>query len=280
MNIKKNYANPTNYGTERGKERIKYLVYHYTANDGDSDEANAKYFHDRIVKASAHYFVDNDSITMSVPENMIAFSVGGKRLNSKGGTLNGICTNTNSISIELCDSKKNGKYDFTTNTLKQAIELGQDIMKRYNIPIERVVRHYDVTGKICPKPFVDDINYWNSFKSRLISQTITTPEKTSGLDSDYIKRVQGCLNITKTGIPTETTLKLCPVVKYGSKGEIVRLLQQRLISLRISVGDKYADGKSGNDTVKAIKEFQSRYKLSETGIFDKDDWTVLLSLPE
>lgn len=279
MKIKTNYAHPKNYGVERGKDRIKYLVYHYTANDGDSDEANAKYFHDRIVKASAHYFVDNDSITQSVPENMIAFSVGGKKLNS-GGYLNGICTNTNSISIELCDSKKNGRYDFTENTLEQAIELGKAMMDKYNIPIERVVRHYDVTGKICPRPFVEDVGYWITFKGRLIDSVKTTPSYSIKLDNDYIKRVQTCVKTTVNGIPTVATVNACPVVKRGSKGEIVKLLQQRLISLRISVGDSGADGKAGEDTELAIKEFQNKYRLPVTGIFDKDDWSMLLGLPE
>ena len=279
MNIKKNYANPKNYGVERGKDRIKYLVYHYTANDGDSDEANAKYFQSRILKASAHYFVDDDSITMSVPENMIAFSVGGGRLNS-GGILNGICTNTNSISIELCDSKKNGKYDFTSNTLKQAIELGRDIMKRYNIPIERVVRHYDVTGKNCPRPFVENVAYWNAFKSSLISESIKEPTTSTKLDTDYIKRVQKCVKATQTGVPDTATINACPVVKRGSKGEIVKLLQQRLISLRISVGKYNADGSAGGDTIVGIETFQRQYGLPVTEKFDKDDWNKLLNLPE
>lgn len=166
MNIKKNLANSANYGGTRNK--IEYIVIHYTANDGDTDEANANYFKNNIVKASAHYFVDDDSITLSVPENRIAYSVGGaKYSNTKGGSYHGKCTNTNSISVELCDTKRNGKYDFTETTLNNAAELVKDLITRYNIPIQNVIRHYDVTGKICPKLFVENETEWNNFKSRL-----------------------------------------------------------------------------------------------------------------
>ena len=76
--IKVNLANPANYGGKRSK--IEYIVMHYTANDGDSDEGNGNYFHNNVVNASAHYFVDGDSITQSVPDNYVAWSVGGKNI--------------------------------------------------------------------------------------------------------------------------------------------------------------------------------------------------------
>lgn len=76
--LKKNLANKNNYGGRRNTAAIKYIVIHYTGNDGDSDEANANYFRRNIVKASAHYFVDDDSVTQSVPDDYVAWSVGGK----------------------------------------------------------------------------------------------------------------------------------------------------------------------------------------------------------
>lgn len=168
MNINRHIANKANYGEHRSTSQIKYLVYHYTANDGDTDEANANYFKNNIVEASAHYFVDDNSITQSVPDDYVAWSVGGsKYANTNGGKFHGICTNYNSISIELCDNVRNGVYDFTPNTLNNAVELGRMLMKKYNIPLDRVIRHYDVTGKICPKPFVDNERAWIEFKKRL-----------------------------------------------------------------------------------------------------------------
>ena len=147
-------ASNRNYGAWRNTNVIKYIVMHYTANDGDSDTANANYFQNNIVKASAHYFVDDDSITRSVPDNYVAWSVGGGKLNdcaqTGGGKLNGICTNTNSISVEMCDTVRDGRIDVSNKTLKNAVWLVRGLMQKYNVPIDRVVCHFDVTGKRCP----------------------------------------------------------------------------------------------------------------------------------
>lgn len=176
MNIKTNLASSDNYGGVRQTSNIKYIVIHYTGNDGDSDEANANYFKTGCRNSSAHYFVDNDSITQSVMDNVVAWSVGGRKYadcyKTGGGTFYGKCTNDNSISIELCDSVKNGKYDFTENTLKQAAELTRYLMDKYNVPLSNVIRHFDVTGKICPLPMVREPKQWTEFKARL-SENLT-----------------------------------------------------------------------------------------------------------
>ena len=169
-----------NFGNMRSTSTIKYIVIHYTANDGDTAAGNANYFKSRIVEASAHYFVDDKSIFQSVPENFVAWSVGGKKYSScattGGGKWYGKCTNSNSISIELCDVVKNGKNDFTETTLANAAELVRSLMKKYNVPIENVIRHFDVVGKICPKPFVEDAKAWKNFKERLDDEMVTNEE--------------------------------------------------------------------------------------------------------
>ncbi len=179
MILKTKWANANNYGGVRKK--ITYIVIHYTANDGDSDEANGNYFHNNIVHASAHYFVDGDSVTQSVPDQAVAWSVGGKKysntMQTGGGKWYGKCTNNNSISVELCDEVRNGKYDFSKATLDQAVALVRMLMKKYEIPIENVIRHFDVTGKRCPKPFVEDGQAWQRFKKRLIAEDTEEAEE-------------------------------------------------------------------------------------------------------
>lgn len=168
--LKTDIANKGNYGGKRDIGIIKYIVVHYTANDGDTDEGNANYFQNHLVRASAHYFVDDDSATQSVPDNYVAWAVGGTRysnhLQTGGGKFYGLCTNNNSISVELCDTVKNGSYGFTEDTMSNAIELIKRLMKLYHIDINRVIRHFDVTGKNCPAPFIDS-TAWKSFKARL-----------------------------------------------------------------------------------------------------------------
>ena len=133
MNLVKILANRINYGNKRNTNNIKWLVIHYTANDGDSAKGNGNYFKNNKPKASAHYFVDDNVIVNSVPDNYTAYSVGGKKYNNNGGKYYGVCTNSNSISIELCDTQRNGKSDLSEKTRKNAIELARHLCKKYKI---------------------------------------------------------------------------------------------------------------------------------------------------
>lgn len=195
VDIKIKTANRNNYGGKRNIADIKYIVIHYTANDGDTDEGNGNYFANNIVGASAHYFVDDDSITRSVPDDYIAWAVGGNKYKyTKGAAFFGKCTNADSISVELCDIKKNGVYDFTEATMKNAADLVKLLMKKYTVPVERVIRHYDVTGKVCPKPFVDDEKAWKEFKERLVDNMEKRYNKISELPTWAKPTIQKLVN--------------------------------------------------------------------------------------
>lgn len=220
VQIKNNLANRNNYGEKRSTKNIKYIVVHYTANDGDTDEANGNYFKNNIVKASAHYFVDDNSITQSVPDDYVAWSVGGKKYpNTSGGSLYGICNNANSISVELCDCKKNGKYDFTEKTLKNAADLIIALMKKYNISANNVIRHYDVTGKVCPLPFVEDKKAWGNFKERLDEEMVEQSKVIVDGKEIAVKR------ILKDGTNYIAVRDIAKAVGYeiGNKGNIATL---------------------------------------------------------
>ena len=164
--IKEQLANSGNYGGSRNASQIRYLVYHYTGNDGDSAANNAAYFRRNIVKASAHYFVDDTTVWRSVPDLKVAWSVGGSKYAN--------ITNTNSISIEMCDTIRNGVYQASESTLVNAAELGRELMEKYGIPIENVYRHFDVTGKHCPSYLVN-AQKWAEFKKRLEVTMDNTP---------------------------------------------------------------------------------------------------------
>lgn len=154
MEIKQLHANAGNYGPARNARAIKYIVIHYTGNDGDTAENNVRYYASTVVKSSAHYFVDANSIYQSVPDLHTAWAVGGRKYPScpqtGGGTLYNICRNTNSISIELCDAKRDGTYAPAPETVTAALKLTRSLMAKYNVPQKNVIRHFDVTGKLCP----------------------------------------------------------------------------------------------------------------------------------
>lgn len=163
-------CHPRNRGGTRPASAIRYLVFHYTGNDGDRAANNAYYYRDNVVKASAHYFVDDKTIIQSVEDLGIAWAVGGKKWadcpETGGGTLFLTANNYNTLSIELCDTRRNGQLMATEETLELAAKLGRALMEKYDIPPERVIRHFDVSGKHCPAYFMDD-KKWAAFKGRL-----------------------------------------------------------------------------------------------------------------
>ena len=163
-------ANYKNYNhIVRTKTGIKYIVLHYTANDGDTARNNLEYYHREPVQKSAHFFVDKTEVCCSVPWYNAAYHCGGSKYKySAGGSLYGKCMNNNSIGIEMCSKKDaKGNYYIPEETQRRAAEFTARLMKEYNVPIERVVRHYDVTGKNCPWPMVDKVK-WDEFKKMVL----------------------------------------------------------------------------------------------------------------
>ena len=171
-------CNAKNYQQGRSMP-IEYIVVHYTAGGGDTARGNANYFANNAVKTSAHYFVDGKEYVQSVPEDDTAWHCGGGLQGKNGHSFYKKCMNSNSIGVEIC-SKYNGNYDadrkannlkfekfyFKEQALKNAADLIKNIMLRRNIPITKVIRHYDVTGKICPAPMISE-SEWKRFKQMI-----------------------------------------------------------------------------------------------------------------
>lgn len=171
MSIKQVPANAGNVGGSRSASAIKYIVIHYTGNDGDTAAANAKYYANTVVKTSAHYFVDAKEIVQSVPDLRVAWAVGGNKYASckqtGGGKLYGKCTNTNSISIEICDAVRDGVHKPAPETVTAVLDLTRELMKKYNVPAANVIRHFDVTGKLCPAYWTSDAVWHSEFWDKL-----------------------------------------------------------------------------------------------------------------
>lgn len=152
-------AHSSNYQKGRSAT-IQWIVVHYTANDGDTSMNNANYFQGANRKASAHYFVDENAVTQSVRDSDTAWHCG-------ASTYYNACRNANSIGIEMCSDIINGKYVITEQTVERTVDLVRMLMQKYNIPVSRVCRHYDVTHKECPEPWVRNPQLWEDFKKRL-----------------------------------------------------------------------------------------------------------------
>lgn len=238
--MKTNIANKNNYGNKRSLSVIEYIVIHYTANDGDTDESNGRYFRDYAVDASAHYFVDDDSVTQSVPDDYVAWHCGGGLQGSGGHTFHKKCMNTNSIGIEICDDVKNGVVYPSQKTIDNAIALTKMLMKKYNVPASKVIRHYDVTGKICP-------GYWCG-----------NAEKERKWKTEFWNKISGELSAAD-----EPEVKNYLMV--GDTGSDVKKMQESLIKLGYSCGVYGADADFGSGTEDALKRFQKDNGLSVDG---------------
>ena len=125
--------------------------------------------------ASAHYIVGHDGkVYQSVEDGDIAWHCGAQKY------VHPECRNSNSIGIEMAVRKKDSStllasdpdWYFEPATEQAAQELVREKMQEYGIPAENVLRHYDVTGKICPSPYVTNGEAWQAFKAGLVE-----PEK-------------------------------------------------------------------------------------------------------
>ena len=146
--------------TKSPNRKIKYLAIHYTAG-GSSAAGRALHMKDSWEKsrrASADYGVDDRDMVQFNPDprNYKCWSVGDKKAEHVNCPDGG---NANTISIEICSSLKKGftptkpnheGWYFTDAALNNGLRLARILMEKYNIPIENVVRHYDISGKLCP----------------------------------------------------------------------------------------------------------------------------------
>lgn len=140
-----------------GGNVVKYIVLHATGNQTDSDEGNANYFCTGARGASAHDFVDDDSITQVVLDKNCSWHCG------DGKNAYGI-NNRNSIGIEMCETN----WQISAATTNNTIDLVKLKMVEHGVPIENVVRHYDASRKSCPEPWMpNNWALWYAFKERL-----------------------------------------------------------------------------------------------------------------
>lgn len=228
--------------SSRGGESIKYIVLHYTGNKGDNARNNALYFSRGSRGASAHYFVSDALIYQVVEDDRAAWSVG------DGYGRYGI-TNANSINVEMC-CWIDGTVSETTEA--NTVELVKYLMKKHNIDINHVVRHYDASRKYCPNW---SNTRWNNFKDKLVDKVINNENK---------KEEGKLLKVMKY-----------KVVSLGATGSHVYALQGLLTSLGYNVNG--IDGRCGYGMVRAIKQFQADNGLAVDGSFGPASWTCLLS---
>lgn len=157
---------------------IRAIIIHWTANlnRGANAMANRNYFNSlhydaqgNVIYASAHFIVDSQSIVQCLPENEVGFHVGAKpfKYTATAKRIMDTSTSPNSVTIgiEMCVNS-DGNFDITR---AQTIELTRMLAKKYSISRENVLRHFDITGKDCPRMMLDN-TVWNSFLDEVFTE--------------------------------------------------------------------------------------------------------------
>ena len=155
-------AKPISYGGTRALSSVKYIVLHYTAGNGDTAMAECRYFANGNTRsAGAHYFVGQaGDVVQSIPINRTAWSVGGNPWANTPHPYYGKCTNSNSVSIEMCDQLKKDASTAQRNAVRELISY----IKSQCPNATTIIRHYDVTGKTCPARYIDNAK-WTELKN-------------------------------------------------------------------------------------------------------------------
>ena len=178
MKIKDMLITPNKYSRPQTKlNKVDRILVHWVANAGSTAENNARYFDGlKIGKkngsggytyASAHYIIGNDGVVIRcVPENEVAYHASEAK--------------SYSIGIEMCHPDNGGK--FTQAAYDTLIELLVDLCKRYKLePTVGIIRHYDVTGKDCPRYYVKNKSEWVKLKEDVSRGMKKDPELESAV---------------------------------------------------------------------------------------------------
>ncbi len=132
----------------------KALVLHWTGNTGAGADAvaNRNYFNSVGRSVSAHYIVDDQQVVQCLPENEMAYHVGAEKYTPKALELLSPYPNDCTLGIEMCVNRDG---DFR-QTYANTVALVSHILHRRGWYTDRLWRHYDVTGKVCPAYWVED----------------------------------------------------------------------------------------------------------------------------
>ena len=134
-------------------EKVNGIVIHYTANPGATAIANRNYFENlkdtHTTKASSHFVVGLEGeIVQCIPTAEIAYASNDR--------------NSDTISIECCYKNEDGSFEQAT--YDSVIRLTAWLCEKFGLTSEDVIRHYDVTGKLCPLYYVEHEDAWTQFK--------------------------------------------------------------------------------------------------------------------
>lgn len=136
--------------TGRNLKDIKNIVIHYVGNPDTTAQNNRNYFNNPKTTVSSHFVVGLDGeIIQCVPIYEMSAASNNR--------------NKDTISIEVCHPDESGKYN--DDTYLSVVKLTAWICNNFSLDENDVIRHYDITGKNCPKYYVENEDAWEQFKA-------------------------------------------------------------------------------------------------------------------
>lgn len=155
---------------------IKGIIMHYTANNGGTARNHKDYFNNlNGVYASAHLFVDDNEAICIIPLDEVAYHANDTvRYNSDGSIYKPLYSqignaNYGAIGVEMC-LDRNG--NITEKTFQNTVKAVKELIAKYpNVTRNKIWRHYDVTGKNCPAPWVAKPSELERFKDAVFGKT-------------------------------------------------------------------------------------------------------------
>ena len=146
----------------RPLEAVRGIVVHYVGNPGTSAQANRNFFANPTTEVCSHFVIGLEGeIIQCVP------------LGERSAASND--RNRDTISIEVCHPDESGKFNDTTYA--SLVKLTAWLCTEFELDTSDVIRHYDVTGKLCPLYFVEHEDAWESFKSDLSAEISRSASK-------------------------------------------------------------------------------------------------------
>lgn len=193
----------------RNKIKLRILLFIGCGNPNTSAIANRNYFNNlkntHTTYASSHYIIGLDGeVIRCIPDNEVAFHSGSWSENRK------------SIGIENCHPDWGGK--FNEKTYGSLIQLCVMLCKLYNININNIKTHNSITGKDCPKYYVENPEEWQKFKQDVqnaINGTVTPiPEEEKGTEEKPMYRFKNGKTIEPIYADCNHTVKIGSLNKY------------------------------------------------------------------
>lgn len=190
-------------------QSVRQIVVHWVGNARSSAIANRNYFEslkDKHVYASSHYIVSLDGkVIQCIPESEVAYHAGNRTVNR------------NSIGIENCHPDWEGK--FNEATYNSLVELCVELCKKYNLSANDIIRHYDVTGKECPRYYVRNETAWISFKNDVANklgqeEVKSVINENEGSDEVSMHLFKNGKTVEPIYADTKHTLKIGSLAKY------------------------------------------------------------------